>query len=58
MNILNNKGPNIDPWGTPHSIFDHLLSVSLIVSGNIYFVMSISNLVFLPIFSSITNGIK
>ena len=30
MNILNNKGPNIDPWGTPHSIFDHLFSVSLI----------------------------
>ena len=23
--ILKSKGPNMDPWGTPSSIFDHVL---------------------------------
>ena len=25
MNILNNSGPNIEPWGIPWQILDHLL---------------------------------
>ena len=25
MNILHNSGPNIDPWGIPRQISDHLL---------------------------------
>ena len=25
MNILNNSGPNIEPWGIPWQISDHLL---------------------------------
>ena len=25
MNILNNIGPNIEPWGIPQQISDHLL---------------------------------
>ena len=25
MNILNNSGPNIEPWGIPRQISDHLL---------------------------------
>ena len=25
INILNNSGPNIEPWGIPQQISDHLL---------------------------------
>ena len=25
LNILNNSGPNIEPWGIPQQISDHLL---------------------------------
>ena len=25
INILNNNGPNIEPWGIPRQISDHLL---------------------------------
>ena len=25
INILNNSGPNIEPWGIPRQISDHLL---------------------------------
>ena len=25
INILNNSGPNIEPWGIPKQISDHLL---------------------------------
>ena len=26
MNILNNSSPNIEPWGIPRQISDHLLN--------------------------------